>query len=324
MKSALYTRNGPAGEVLILADKPKPEPGSGEVLIRLHASGVNPSDVKSRAGRPLNGEYQIPHSDGAGIIEAVGAGIDKARIGERVWAWNGAYQRPDGTCAEYIALPEGQAVPLPDAVDFKIGACMGIPGLTAFHGVELLKQAEAKTVLITGAASSVGYYAVQMARNLGMHVIGTASSARKFVAEEAGCNSIIDYRSEDLAKRIGELTAGEGVDAILDMDFSSTKELLRTTALKPHGLFACYGANDMGDLAVPFRDLLFRSQTLRFYLVYELTAEERAKAVEGLTSILNEGWLKTRIAGEYTLHQAVLAHEAVESGKINGNVVINL
>jgi NADPH2:quinone reductase len=324
MKTAYYTSNGPAAEVMILGDKPKPQPKAGEVLVRLHTSGVNPSDVKSRAGRPLNGDYQIPHSDGAGIIEAVGDGVDQARIGERVWIWNGAFQRPDGTAAEYIALPSMQAVQLPDATSFETGACMGIPGLTAFHGVELLKQAGARTVLITGAASSVGYYAVQMAAKAGMRVIGTASAARKFVAEEAGCHHIIDYRQENIAKRMEELTAGEGVDGILDMDFSSTRQLLSTTALKTHGLFACYGSNEMGELAVPFRDLLFRSTTLKFFLVYTLTAFEREQAVNGLTAILEQGWLKTRIAETFTLHQVVLAHEAVESGRLNGNVVINL
>ncbi|MEM9276999.1 MAG: alcohol dehydrogenase catalytic domain-containing protein, partial [Pseudomonadota bacterium] len=154
MKTALYSHNGPADSVLEFADKPIPVLKDGEVLIKLATSGVNPSDVKSRAGRPFVFDFVVPHSDGAGEIESVGAGVDNSRIGERVWVWNGQWQRQYGTSAEYIAVPEFQAVKLDDDIDFQTAACFGIPGLTAAHAINLLQESDAETVLVTGAASS--------------------------------------------------------------------------------------------------------------------------------------------------------------------------
>ena len=183
MKAAFYTRNGPADEVLTMGERPKPKPGEGEVLVRVAFSGVNPSDVKSRAGRPLAGDHVIPHSDGSGTVEAVGEGVDAARIGERVWLWNGQWGRADGTCAEYIALPQAQAIALPDGVSLETGACLGIPGLTAAHAVNLLAREEgARSVLVTGAGNAVGNLACQMAKQMGLTVIGTASARRGALA----------------------------------------------------------------------------------------------------------------------------------------------
>jgi NADPH:quinone reductase len=174
MKAAWYEKNGEARDVLVVGDMETPKPAAGEVLVRLHTSGVNPSDVKSRKGRPLIAPRIVPHSDGAGTIDAVGDGVDEARIGERVWVWNGQWKRPSGTAAEYIALPQDQAVRLPAGIDFATGACLGIPALTALHAVSLHGDIAGKTLLVTGAAAAVGHYATQMAKLRGARVIGTS------------------------------------------------------------------------------------------------------------------------------------------------------
>jgi NADPH2:quinone reductase len=323
MKAAWYTKNGDAKDVLNVGEQPTPQPKAGEVLVRLHTSGVNPSDVKSRRGRPLAGPLVIPHSDGAGVIEAVGEGVPAARIGQRVWIWNGQWQRPGGTAADYIAVPTAQAVQLPEAVDFVTAACFGIPALTAIHAVRLAEAAGAKTVLVTGAASAVGHYAAQIAARKGMTVIGTASKARADIARAAGAAHVIDYKNEDVAARVVELTEGKGVEAIIDMDLSSTAPLLAKGVLAPHGTLVCYGSNAMGDVPLPFRDLLFRGLNLRFFVVYELQPADRYAAIAELGVLLQQAALKTKIAARYPLDQIVAAHEAVEQGAV-GNVVLEI
>ena len=322
MKAAWYEENGPAASVLQVGERPKPEPASQEVLVRIHASGVNPSDVKSRAGRPFEGSYVIPHSDGAGIIEAVGDGVSESRVGERVWTWNAAWKRTDGTAAEYVALPSPQAVRLPDRATFEVGACAGIPLLTAIQGVELARQVNAKTVLVIGAGNAVGHYITQLAKAEAMTVIATTSSARRPWVEPAGADVIIDYKTEDVADRVKQATGGLGVDAILDMDFSTTMPLLAHGVLKPHGSLLCYGSNAMGELSVPFRDLLFNSWDLKFFLVYDLTPKQRAIAQKAALSWLANPDLLTQIDSRFALEDIAKAHERVESGQAGGNVVL--
>lgn len=332
MQAAWYTQNGAARDVLIVGEQPKPAPQAGEVLVRLHASGVNPSDVKSRRGRPLVGPIVIPHSDGAGVIEAVGEGVAASRVGERVWIWNGQWQRPFGTAAEYIALPAMQAVPLQEGIDFAVASCFGIPALTAIQAVRLAEQALAgmpalpkpPSVLVTGAASAVGHYVTQIAaRHKGWRVIGTASAKRAAIAREAGAAEVIDYRSEDVAARVLALTENRGVDAIIDMDLSTTAPLLARGALTPHGTLVCYGSNAMGDQPVPFRDLLFRSLTLKFFVVYELTQPDRQAVLNDLDALLKTGLPSTRIAARLPLEKIAEAHELVEQGA-DGNVVLEM
>jgi NADPH:quinone reductase len=311
--------------VLAIGELPTPMPAPGEVRVKLVASGVNPSDVKSRRGRPLDSERIVPHSDGAGVIDAVGAGVPASRIGEHVWIWNGQWQRPMGTAAEYIVVPQAQAVKLPDTTDFAAGACLGIPAMTAFQAIHLLGDISGKTVLVIGASSAVGHYAAQMAAIAGAKVIGTVGSlAKARHAVEAGVAVTIDYKSEPVAQRISELTSGRGVDAIVDMDFSSTIKLLADGALAPHGMLACYGSNAYTDIAVPFRALLFNSFSLRFFLVYDLSPADRRAALDGLTTLLAGDRLRHTIGARYKLDDIALAHEAVEGGKLIGNVVVEL
>ena len=322
MHAAWYERNGSAREVLQLGTLPTPEPAAGEVRVRLHASGVNPSDVKSRARRPLAGPRVIPHSDGAGVIEAVGPGVAADRVGERVWVWNGQWQRPHGTAATHIALPAGQAVALPAAVSFDEGACLGIPALTALQAVRLAALQPGDTVLVTGAGNAVGHYVTQLAARAGARVIGTAgAAARQAAAREAGAHVVIDRRS-DVAAAVKDLTGGRGADAVIDMDFSSTAPLLTHGVLRAHGRLIGYGSNEPGTVGVDFRTLLFQSLTLRFFVVYELTPADRLAVIGALQDLLAAGALRHRVGAVMPLADIAAAHEAVESGAVVGQVVL--
>lgn len=325
MRAAWYAKNGEAQEVLVIGELPTPMPAPGEVRVKLATSGVNPSDVKSRRGRALDAERIVPHSDGAGLIDMVGDGVSPGRIGERVWIWNGQWQRPMGTAAEYIALPEAQAVTLPATSDFAAAACLGIPAMTACQALRLLGDINGKTVLVIGASSAVGHYVAQLAAIGGANVIGTVGSAEKARhALDAGVKSTINYKSEPVAQRVKELTAGHGADAIVDMDFSTTIRLLSEGVLAPHGTLVCYGSNAYGDIPVPFRTLLFGSISLRFFLVYDLIPADRQIVIERLTGLLANQRLLHTIGARFALDDIAAAHEAVEGGKIVGNVILDL
>src|SRR5262245_60492194 len=189
MRAAYYETNGAARDVLRVDEVETPQPGRGEVRVRLAVSGVNPSDVKSRAGltRKIAFARVIPHSDGAGEIDQVGEGVSPARVGERVWIWNGQWRRPFGTAAQSITLPADQAVPLPKSTTVEAGACLGIPAYTAWQAVELAGIGEGSSVLIAAGAGAVGHYAIQLAKRRGAAVITTVSSAEKAaLARQAG------------------------------------------------------------------------------------------------------------------------------------------
>jgi|SRR5580658_195744 NADPH2:quinone reductase len=326
MRAAWYSRNGSAREVLVVGEMPTLEPGPGEVRVRLYSSGVNPSDVKSRRTRPLSSDRIIPHSDGAGIIDRLGAGVAPDRLGERVWIWNGQWQRPFGTAAEYIALPEAQAVALPAGTDFAAGACLGIPALTAFQAVHLLGAIEGKTVLVIGAAASVGHYATQIAvRRAGASVIGTVGSPEKAAhARAAGAAATIDYKREDVAAAIRDLTGGRGVDAVIDMDFSSTARLIDAGMVAPHGTIVSYGSNSIEAVPIPYRRMLFDSLALKLFLVYELLPEDRRRALDGVTELLVSGRLDHTIGARFPLDRIAEAQETVERAGVFGNVVVDI
>nr|WP_295465947.1 NADPH:quinone reductase [Mesorhizobium sp.] len=324
MQAAWYERNGAAAQVLHVGDMEMPEPGPNEVRVKIHTSGVNPSDVKSRRGRPPMWPRIIPHSDGAGIIDAVGKGIDHARIGERVWIWNAQWKRPFGTAAEYCVLPSEQAVHLPKRIDFATGACLGIPALTALQAVRHLGQIGGKTILITGAGSSVGHYATQFAKARGARVIGTASAAKAEHARHGGADFVVDYQNKDVASVVKHLTQGKGVDGIIDMDLSSTAQLIAEAVMVPHGTMVCYGSNQPTDIALNFPALLWNSYTLKVFLVYELKPEDRRATTAELTKYLEEGGIKHSVGPRFLLRDIARAHEEVEGGKAIGNVVLDV
>lgn len=324
MKAAWYSKLGPARDVLELGEMPTPAPQAGEVLVELQTSGVNPSDVKSRVGRPTEGQTIVPHSDGAGVVVGVGEGVAPGRIGQRVWIWNGQWRRAMGTAAQFIALPQEQAVPLPQHVDFEAAACFGIPLQTAVQAVRLAGPLEGRTVLVTGGGSAVGHYITQIARLRGAEVLATAGSpARRDHARDAGAAHLIDYKQEDVAARVKAMTSGAGVDAIIDMDFSTTAKLLPQGVLKAHGHFVCYGSNQRGDLPIDFRTALWSSITFRFFLVYDLLAQDREAVIGEIGKLLQARALRHKQGAVFPLDQIVQAHEAVEAGDRVGTVVLH-
>lgn len=325
MRAAFYQENGAARDVLQVGEVETPTPGAGEVLVRIKASGVNPSDVKSRQGGPgraLAFPQIVPHSDGAGIIEQVGKGVDKARAGERVWIWNGQWKRPFGTAAEYIAVPAAQAVPLPDGVDFEAGACFGIPALTAQHAVTIGGSVAGQRVLITGGAGAVGHYAIQFAKMKGAEVITTISTPQKAEhARAAGADHVINYKTQDVGAAVKDITGGAKVDRIIDLDFGGNQFLI-PTCLKPGGLVVVYGSNDMAP-PLQILPLLVYGACVQFFIVYELTAEDRDKGIADINTLITSGAMRHTIAAQFSLEDIVKAHELVESGTAMGNVVIH-
>ena len=325
MKAIWYDRQGPAAEVLTYGELPTPTPGPGEVLVRIAASGANPSDWKSRSGkgRPMAFPRVIPHSDGAGQIEAVGEGVPRQRVGQRVWIWNGQWKRPFGTAAEHIALPSEQAVPLPENVGYAEGACLGIPALTALHAVLTDGGVTGQRVLVTGGAGSVGHYAIQFARLLGAaQVIATISGEAKAAhAMTAGADHTVNYRSEDTVERVIALTGGHGVDRVVDVDISGTAPLL-PGLMAPGGVCAAYGANS-GTSTINFGAAIMKGIAVRHFIVYELNATQRATAIGALTPWLERGMLTHTIAAHAPLADCAAAHDAVERGDYIGNLVLD-
>ena len=323
MRAAWYERNGPAEDVLVVGECDMPQIGDGDVLVRIESSGVNPSDVKSRAGRPLAFDRIIPHSDGAGTITQVGSKVSSARIGQRVWIWNGQWRRPMGTCAEFIAVPEAQAVALPDHISFDAGACLGIPALTAWQAIDYLGDIHGQKILVIGAANAVGAYCTQMAALKGAHVIGTVGNSQKAqLAKDLGAADVINYKLQSTSDEIARITDGQGVDAMIDMDFSTLDPLIASGALKRHGTIACYGSNGMGQVSFDFRTWLYYSINLRLFLVYDLTLEQRHAALSGLTELLTRDKLKHQIGARFSLQEVAKAHQAVQSGSYMGNVIV--
>lgn len=328
MRAVTYSAFGPATEVLSLSDMSLQPPGPHEVRVELAFSGVNPSDVKARAGaRPgvtkPPFERICPHSDGAGHITAIGEDVDPARIGQRVWIWNGQWQRPMGTAAEGIVLPSEQAVALPDEISLETGASLGIPGLTAAHTVFGGGDVTGKTLLIQGGNGSVGHLAVQLAKWGGATVIATASPAGFDRCRAAGADNVLDYRSSTLAQDILETTSGRLLDRIVDVEFGQN---IATNAevISPNGILSVYGsAKDMTP-SLPFGPLLFKAVTIDIALIYILPRKERLMAVELLHSALRQGALSCPVGEVFSLAQTATAHQAVENGQRQGAVLVDV
>jgi NADPH:quinone reductase len=327
MLAAWYERTGEASQVLQYGEMPDPQPGPGEVRVRLRWSGVNPSDVKSRAGlrsSVLAFPRIVPHSDGMGEVDAVGEGVDTLRLGQRVWVWNGAWGRAHGTSAQYIVLPQQQAVPLPSQVSDEAGACLGIPALTALHAVLCGDGVAGRTVLVAGGAGAVGHYAIQFARSLGAaRVIATVSNAAKGeLALAAGAHETIDYREDDVAARVKAATGGQGVDRIVEVDIAANAKA-HLPALASGGDWVVYGSGQ-AEFSLPFFPMIVSNATLRCFIVYNLSAPDRRRAVSALTGLLETGGIQHNIGRRLALQEIAKAHDLVAKGEVMGNVVLEV
>jgi len=325
VRAALYRTFGPASEVLELCDVDTPAPGPGEVLVRLHASAINPSDVKKRAGafpELLDGGFVIPNSDGAGVIESVGEGVDKSRKGERVWVFQAQHERRFGTAAEYVAISSNYAPRLPETSGFDVGACLGIPAMTAHRAVFADGGVEDQTVMVMGGAGRVGYYAIQWAHRAGATVIATASNAVDGAAcLDAGADHVVDHRADDFARQVLAASQGALIDRVVDLEFG-TNLPVSIEVLRVGGTIAAYGSAQKPEPVLPFYKMMYKDLTLRTIIVYAMPDGAKDHAVADINSALSGGWLKHRIAHTLPLDDIAAGNEVVEAGAARGAVIL--
>lgn len=321
MKAAFYTRLGAARDVLQVADIDKPEPGPGEVLVRVLASGVNPTDWKSRSGatpRQIEG-FQIPHHDGAGVIEAVGPGVSEARVGERVWVWFAAAAgRRWGTAAEWTVVPSRQAVHLPDRASFELGASIGVPAMTAHRCLFADGPVAGKTVLVAGGAGAVGHYAIELAKRAGARVVTTVSSpAKAELAAKAGADLVLNYHDQDVVERLKAFAPV--VERVVEVALGANLALDLAVS-GPSTVVVTYAA-DGEDPTLPVRACMTANVTLRFVLLYGVPAPALDQAVADVSDALGAGQLSELPLQRFSLDDVVAAQEAVE-GHAVGKVIV--
>jgi NADPH2:quinone reductase len=324
MKAALYDRHGTARDVLRVEEMDRPEPGPGEVRVKVEASGINPTDWKSRSGatpRPMDG-FQIPHHDGAGAIDAVGEGVDAARIGQRVWLWMAASGRRWGTAAEWTVVPEWMAVPLPQGASAELGASLGIPAVTAYRCLFADGPIEGKTVLVAGGAGAVGHFAIELAKRAGARVITTVSGPQKAeLAEKAGADLVVNYREPGAADQISSFAGAGGVEHVVELALGANLELDLAVIARPDARIVCYAA-EATDPAVPVRACLNANVIVRFVLVYGVPREALERAAKDITAALADGALTELPATKFPLDEIAAAHDAVEAGSVGKVLVI--
>ena len=322
MRAVWYDESGDAN-VLQVGEMADPDPGPGEVLVRVVISGINPSDWKMRA-RAMRFPKIIPNQDGSGVIDSVGGGVPASRVGERVWLYESNFDSAYGTAAEYTVQPAKHAVPLPDSASFSDGACLGVPAMTAHRSIFADGPVTGKTVLVTGGAGAVANYAIQMAKLGGARVFSTISSDEKArIARDAGAEATINYRTEDVTARINELTGDIGVDRIVEVEFPANFDVSRKV-VADNGSIAVYGFGDGATEppGVPFR---FRRSNInvRFVMVYTMPEEAKKAAVDDITQWVTNGQLTHLHGPHFSLDQAVEASRAVESHAI-GTVMLDV
>jgi NADPH2:quinone reductase len=339
MKAIVYRQHG-GPEVLTLDDRPVPEPGPGEVRVKVHFSGVNPTDWKARAvpSRPLpeGDRGQVPNQDGSGVIDAIGEGVPSERLGERVWIWEAAWQRADGTAQEFVALPQQQAVALPDHASYELGASLGIPALTAHR---CLTVADAgpdrlgpgaladRTVLVAGGAGAVGNAAIQLAHWAGATIVTTVSGPEKAaLARAAGAHHVVNYRDTDAASAIRE-AAPDGVDIIVEVAPVANAALDLAVAA-PNAVVAVYASTGDEPLALPVRELMFANLRWQGVLVYTVPEAAKAAAVADVAAAVADGALRVGEEAGLPLHSFPLeqtqdAHAAVENNAV-GKVIVEV
>jgi NADPH:quinone reductase len=338
VRAIVYSETG-GPDVLRLVDRPQPEPRPGEVLVRIAVSGVNPTDWKARAGkRPGDAPpfpEVTPNQDGAGTIVAVGAGADEARIGERVWLWEAAWERPGGTAQEMVAIPAHQAVPLPDGASFELGASLGIPAMTAHRALTVAAEGPdrlgpgalgGRTVLVAGGAGAVGHAAIELAVWSGATVATTVSSPEKgALAGAAGAHHVIDYRAGDAADEIRGVAPG-GVDLVVEVAPATNAEL-DAAVLAVNGTVTCYASEEQ-PLSIPTRRAMRSNARYQFMLVYTMPEAAKRRAVDDVAAAVAAGALRVGEDAGLPLHRFPLersadAHAAVERGAV-GKVLVDV
>ncbi|KCZ53237.1 hypothetical protein HY29_17310 [Hyphomonas beringensis] len=328
MKAIWFDKFGTPSESLQYGELPKPAAGPGEVLVKVHTSSPNPSDVKKRSGATapalLDGGYIIPHSDGAGVIEAVGDGVPASRIGERVWLYQAQYGRRFGTAAEYITIESRRAPRLPDEAGFDVGACLGIPVMTAHRCVFADGDVKDKLILVTGGAGRVGYYAIQWASQAGAKVIATASNPDdNTTCWDAGADIVINHRDVNWPETLLSATGGRKVDRVVDVEFGENLQNV-LDVINVNGVIATYSSSRNPTPTLPFYRMMFMDITLRTVIVYAMPEDAKTHAISDIEKALTAGALKHRIAQTLPLESCAKAHEMIESGDTRGCLVLNM
>lgn len=329
MKAAFYDHTGPAREVLSVGEVDTPEPGPGQVRVRVRVSAVNPTDVKTRdgtTGRPFQG-VRVPHQDGVGEIDAVGEGVDPVRVGQRVWLWLASPGGPApapvaewGTAAEFCVVPQEQAVPLPESASDELGACLGVPAMTAYHCLFTGGSPDKSNVLVAGGAGAVGHYAVELGTWAGATVVATVSGPEKAeLARRAGADLVVNYREPDAEQRIRALVPH--VDRIVEVALGANLDL-DLALLANGGTIVTYAATPQ-DPAIPVRRLMTANAVLRFVLLYAVPREDLVTAAREITVAVSEGALSPLPVQRFGLDDIAAAHEAVESGTM-GKVLVDI
>jgi NADPH:quinone reductase len=324
MKAAWYERQGPAREVFVVGDMPDPIPAAGEVRIRMAASGINPGDIKKREnafGYGMAYPRVIPHSDGAGHVDQLGAGVSSEWIGRGVWCYGAQSYRPFGTAAEFTVMPVDQVAPLPANVSMEQGACLGIPGITAHRSVHVAGAVNGRTLLVQGAAGSVGLCAVQLARFAGARVIGTVKSASdEASAKSAGAHEVV-LSDSDMIARVRALAA-DGIDHIVEVAFGANIEA-DVELLKLGGSIATYATNDAAP-KIPFWQMVFKNIRVFFLGSDDFPKEAKMQAARDLNAALEAGWLGFEIGERIPLTDIARAHELVQHPVRRGRIVVTL
>ncbi|CAA9360617.1 MAG: Alcohol dehydrogenase, zinc-binding domain protein [uncultured Nocardioidaceae bacterium] len=337
MRAITYTATGDP-DVLTLSDKPVADPGPGEVRVRIHRSGVNPTDWKSRRGASPGTKVdppQVPDQDGSGVVDAVGEGVEAALHGLRVWVWEAADQRPEGTAQEYALVPAHQVVLLPGSASFDLGAALGVPFLTAHRCLTVTEGGptrlgpgtlEGRTVLVSGGAGAVGNAAIQLARWSDATVITTVSSPRKgHLAARAGADHVIDYTQQDVVSEIRAL-APRGVDTVVEVAAAANAEI-DAQVVGLHGSVAVYADDDGAALTLPVRSLMAPNARWQFVLVYTAPHTWKLQAVEDVSAAVLDGAVRVGEEAGLPLHHFPLertaeAHAAVENGAVGKVLVV--
>lgn len=319
MRAALYETIGTARAVLRVDDIDRPDPGPGQVRVKVTLSGVNPTDVKSRAGltpRPIDG-FQVPHQDGAGVIDAVGSGVPAERVGERVWLWMAAVGKW-GAAAEYSVVPADQAVPLPDRATDALGASLGVPAMTAHRCLFADGPLDGAAVLVAGGAGAVGHYAIELARRAGARVATTVSSPEKAeLARAAGADLVVNYKEPGTLEQLRDFAPV--MDRIVEVNLPANLDLDLALA-GPSTVVVTYAAT-AEDPALPVRRCMSANATLRFILLYGVPRPDLLRAAADVTTAVEGGDLTELPVRHFPLRDIVEAHEAVEGGAV-GKVLV--
>lgn len=327
MKAVWYEQVGAAKTVLTIGAIEPPELAAGQVRVKVFASGVNPSDVKQRAGwggLTMRFPRVIPHNDGSGVIVEVGEGVSSDRIGERVWIYEATLPKGLGTAAEFVVVASENAIALPDSISFAEGACLGVPAMTAHHCVFKDGNVAGQTILVTGGAGAVGAYAIQLAKWGNAAVITTVSSEQKAeIAKAIGADYVINYRTEDVSAIVKQITNGKGVDRVIEVDFAANFET-NLKILKRNGTIATYASDSQVAPQVPVYSLIYKNLTVHYVLVYGMSKTAHQQAAADITTCLKADVLKHQIAERFPLVRIAEAHELMESGQAIGNIIVEV